>query len=84
MKVKIGQFEFDTDDMSSYETGNDKMPRIFVNKSGAGFIMTTRNCWETPRVRHITRAEVLRLADCYAIPGLREHLSQIQSTAPVL
>jgi hypothetical protein len=75
MKVRIRQFEFDTDVMASYPTGVATMPAVFISDTGATFLQVTRAKWELPRARHISRAEALRLAECYGIRELKERLT---------
>jgi hypothetical protein len=74
MKVKMGQFELDTDEMASYPTGIPSMPVIYVNLTGAAFAQTVRHHWPAPKVRHLGRAEALRLAECCNIPELKQRL----------
>jgi hypothetical protein len=82
MKVKIGEFEFDTHEMSAYPTGVPPIPTIFVSRTGAAFLQTIRPHWPEPRVRYLGRAEALRLANAYRIPGLRERLARpVKTTA---
>ena len=88
MKVNIGRFEYDTNDMSAYSTGNDKMPFIYVNHNRASFVQTVRRKagprHSVPeivsRVRHIPRHEALRLAEFYKMEELKH---RIQRASPV-
>jgi hypothetical protein len=76
MKVKIGQFELDTNEMSAYTTGVPTLPVIFVSQNGAAFVQSTRPHWPEPRIRYVGRAEARRLADYYRIASLKERLGR--------
>jgi hypothetical protein len=74
MKVNIGQFEFETDDMTRYPTGVACMPFIFVQENGGVFLQLSRARWPAPKMRHVGRGEALRLAACYKLDDLTKRL----------
>ena len=84
MKVKLRQFELDTNEMSAFHTGVDSMPIIFVSPGGATFVQTSRPHWPEPRIRHLGRAEALRLANFYNLPELRDRLTQRNYPCPTM
>jgi hypothetical protein len=75
MKVNIGQFQFETDDMTRYPTGVSCMPFIFVQENGGVFLQLSRPRWPEPRMRHVGRGEALRLATCYHLDELKKRLA---------
>jgi hypothetical protein len=74
MKVYIGRFDYETDNMAAYATGVASMPVIYVNENGAAFLEVMRPHWELPKVRYLRRTEALRLAQTCHLEGLMEQL----------
>lgn len=75
MKIKLREFELDTDEMAPFATGIPTMPMIYVNLSGAAFVLIVRRHWDAPKVRRLGRTEALRLADFCKLPELKARLT---------
>ena len=76
MKVNIGQFVMETDEMTAFVTGVTTMPVIYVNQNGATFLESQRPHWQQPKLRHLDRVEALRLAHTCNLAALKEHLAR--------
>ena len=83
MKINLGQFVMDTDDMAALPTGIATMPVIYVNVNGAAFLESQRPHWQQHKVRRLDRAEAMRIANTCNLASLKDYLAQYRRSMSV-
>ena len=74
MRFNLQGTDYDTTNMTQFETGQPCLPKIYVNTDGLIFLETHRDGWLEPRMRRIPRFEALRIAALYHVDNLRHFL----------